>query len=55
MVASVVDDPYTANAKRIVAETIARLSREELFALAARIEKASKNALFEGIPSANSP
>jgi hypothetical protein len=52
MVANTFDPPNLADAKRIIAETIAHLSNAEIYALADRIRASSKGALFAGIPSA---
>ncbi|MDE2098647.1 MAG: hypothetical protein KGL39_15440 [Patescibacteria group bacterium] len=46
MVSDTIDSPMLAEAKRIIAETIDRLSADEKIALAARIKAASKAALF---------
>lgn len=46
MVADTIDGPQLAEAKRVIAETIARLSNDEKIALAVRIKAASKAALF---------
>lgn len=46
MVADTIDPPRLAEAKRVIAETIARLSNDEKVALAECIKAASKAALF---------
>jgi len=49
MVSDTVDPPMLAEAKRIIATEIARLSDTEIMALAARIKQASREAFLSAV------
>ena len=55
MVSDTVDPPMLAEAKRVIATEIARLSDAEIMALAARIKQASREAFLSAVHASPQP